>query len=740
MGSDLRGKGKMINSILHTHYKIIELLGSGAFGQTYLAKNLSLPNEPVCVIKQLKPHHNNSVPFKTAKALFDREIETLHRVANHPQIPQILDNFEQDQEFYFVQEYIDGETLREEFNHQKSWDESQAIVFLKEILQILEFIHSQGIIHRDIKPENIIRRTQDQKLFLIDFGAVKQIASSNHQQASSTIIHSRGYTPPEQLAGIPELNSDIYALGMTCIEALTNIKPESLTQLRDAQTQEITWAENIRISDQFKLILSRMVCIDSRNRYPNSTPIIQDLNALESVNGPSNASSNYSPTEILIAEKNDSEESTDSRDYIPTEWKNYHSKESSSDEKTDEEFELDLETCSTLKTSEIQSQNKLNPQDIFQNLHESLKNQQKIPQLIKLTNIIRPNVIRQFLKKKLIIASSSLIFIGIGIAIFSVFVDKKLSSTTQASPPSDSINHQIGGQINFEEQSNLREHRSVVKFLAFTPDGKTLISAGEAGTIKLRDLSNQSVKSLTQTQSKILAVSSSANGKILAIATEDKFIKIWNLTNRQKVSRISAEQLTWSLALNHDGQILAAGGLGMVRLWKQIQTQPKQYRSQFSDQTSEPIQSLAFGDADSLVAGSADGTVKIANSAMPKVQTFHKHSKAINSIAFEANGAILFTGSEDNTIRIWNLQPLKGHTLPAIQTDLGGVKTVASSPAGRIIAAGGVYGIQLWDWHTGQSIASFSNHAAVTAVTFSPDGRILAMGDSEGKIVTYVSK
>lgn len=731
----------MLNRRIHPRYEIIKPLGSGAFGKTYLAKNLELLDQPTCVIKQLSPQSNDPALIRTAKALFDREVATLRRLGKHDRIPQILDNFEANQEFYLVQEYIEGETLREELNHQKHWDENQAISFLKEILQILGFIHKQGIIHRDIKPENIIRRSQDQKLFLIDFGAVKQISLSTSEQTSSTIIHSRGYTPPEQLAGIPELNSDIYALGMTCIEALTNVKPESLTQLRNAGTQEITWSNTIRVSPAFKSILDRMVCIDSQKRYSSVKEAIQDLDALEQAGVAPDITSNYTPTEVVAFCGDSSEQPGNLPLYTPTDLKLSDRTDNGLDKNLEDSESL-LGDVATLKSSDPQLGKQLNFDQLFQELNESLKNRQTPPRFEKIICITS-----QLFKRKLILLSGLIVITGIGLPLLFIFPYKTKNLTNQLYRHPGSANTEAVRETkqlaSFEEQSDYRDHTSSIKFLNFASDGRTLISASEKGLVKVRDLSNQSVKVLTQTRSKILAIAGSADGETLAIATEDKLIEIWNLRKHEKINQISTNQLTWSLALVRDGQGLAEGGLSIVRLWKGIQTKPKQFgKSQFLDQSPEPIKSIAFSPAaDVLAAGSGDGTVKLSSLTASKSQSFHNHSKAVNSMAIDANGAVLFTGSEDDTIRIWNLYALSEHSQPVIQADLGGIKTVASSPTGQTIAAGGAYGtVKVWDWRLGQLLASFSNHSMdVTALAFSPDGRTLAVGDGEGRIVIYTS-
>ena len=704
----------MQNKIIH-HYRIIKLLGAGAFGQTYLAQNLKLPDQPVCVVKQLKPQSTDPESVKAAKMLFDREADTLHQIEGHEQIPQILDYFEEEQEFYLVQEYIEGETLREELDRQQPWDQSQAMLFLQEMLGIVAFIHSHKIIHRDIKPENIIRRNSDRTLFLIDFGAVKQFCC-DRQQPSSTIIHSRGYSPPEQLAGIPELNSDIYALGMTCIEALTKATPESLIQLRDTRTQKISWSESLKICPEFKSILDKMVCISSKNRYLSADCVLRDLEHVDT-----SSPNNYTLTEITTSQNLHAA-------YTLTELRTESFADSSLDP---EDFEQLSEASPISKTSAPPQKKKLNSKELSLELYEWLKDQQRAPQLKKAVDMTR-----QWLRKRFLIVSGSLIFTIVGLPLFLI-----LSHTNKSAHPSDTTSDRTTNSQEplaiFKEKISFKEHSSSIKFLSFAPDRKTLVSGSEAGLVKLRDLQNLSSTTITQTQSQILAMSSSANGNTLAIATEGKLIELWDLKTHQKISQIPTQQLVWSLAMSQYGD-LAAGLVGKIKLWK---IQPKLSETkQLLDERSQQIAAIALNPAaDILARGSADGTVRISHLASNKSQSFHKHSNAINAVAIDANSALLFTGSEDDTIRIWNLYALSEHILPTIQAELGGVKAIATSPTAKIVAGGGAYGtVRIWNWQTGKAIASFSNHLTeVTALAFSPEGQMLAVGDRDGNIVIY---
>ncbi|QLE52154.1 serine/threonine protein kinase [Nostoc sp. C057] len=266
----------MIGKLLDHRYQVIRVLAMGGFGQTYIAQDTRRPGNPICVVKHLKPGTDPRV-FDTAKRLFNSEAETLEKLGNHDQIPRLLAYFDENQEFYLVQEYIEGHTLAEELTPGKRWSESQVIQLLQEVLEILEFVHSQGVIHRDIKPDNIIRRASDNKLVLVDFGAVKQLRTQmvtvGGQASATVIIGTPGYMPTEQGQGKPRPNSDIYSLGIIAIQALTGLLPTALQE--DPETGEIIWQQSINVNYRLAAVLTKMVRYHFKDRYQNATEALQ---------------------------------------------------------------------------------------------------------------------------------------------------------------------------------------------------------------------------------------------------------------------------------------------------------------------------------------------------------------------------------------------------------------------------------------------------------------------------------
>jgi CHASE2 domain-containing sensor protein/predicted Ser/Thr protein kinase len=269
--------------LLGGRYQISKILGAGGFGRTYLAQDTQRPGNPTCVVKQLMPARQDTRFLQVARRLFNSEAEILETLGKHHHIPELLAYFEDNQEFYLIQQYIEGHTLSEELPPVENLqNESFVIEMLKELLEILAFVHQHRVIHRDIKPSNIIRSTEDHRLVLIDFGAVKlmQPPSSEQTELATVAIGTRGYAPPEQFAGHPRLCSDIYALGIIAIQAITGISPQELHP--DPETGNVMWRQTAEVSEELAAILDKMVCYHFSDRYQSVAAVLEDLKRISS--------------------------------------------------------------------------------------------------------------------------------------------------------------------------------------------------------------------------------------------------------------------------------------------------------------------------------------------------------------------------------------------------------------------------------------------------------------------------
>ncbi|MGB5632545.1 MAG: serine/threonine-protein kinase, partial [Waterburya sp.] len=240
-----------------------------------------LPGNPRCVVKKLQPQSNEDFVLETARRLFDNEAKVLYKLNGHRQIPRLLAHLEVTEEFYLVQEYIEGNDLNQtEIVPGVRWQETKVRRLLIDVLKILSFVHQNNVIHRDIKPSNLIRRASDGKIFLIDFGAVKEITNMTLTEGQGNVltvaIGTPGYMAPEQQRGDPRVNSDIYALGVTAIQAITGVHPDQLP--RDRDTGEIKWRDRAPdCSEELAHVLDEMVRNDFLQRYQNANEALADI-------------------------------------------------------------------------------------------------------------------------------------------------------------------------------------------------------------------------------------------------------------------------------------------------------------------------------------------------------------------------------------------------------------------------------------------------------------------------------
>ena len=273
---------------LNGRYQVIQVLGHGGFGETFLAEDTYLPSRRRCVIKQLKvmnnPQMNQAGQQKFQQERFGREAATLEKLGEgSDQIPKLFAYFAENEQFYLIQEWIQGPTLTDVVTAQESVSESDVKNILVSLLSVLAYVHSGGIIHRDIKPDNIILRNLNNQPVLIDFGAVKETVATviNAQGKSdrSIVVGTPGFMAPEQAAGRPIYASDIYSLGLTAIYMLTGKHPQQLEL--DSETGEILWHKyGTKVSPELTAVIDRAINYHPRDRYTTAQKMLEALQAI----------------------------------------------------------------------------------------------------------------------------------------------------------------------------------------------------------------------------------------------------------------------------------------------------------------------------------------------------------------------------------------------------------------------------------------------------------------------------
>lgn len=246
-----------------------------------------MPSRRKCVIKQLKPmsvgavspQENRPGIFAIIQQRFSREAAVLESVSKgNDQIPDLYAYFSEGDQFYLVQEWVEGQPLSAV--PQNLWTEERVNQLMVDALKALSHVHQRNIIHRDIKPDNIILRKADQLPCLIDFGAVKEVmstvVSTSGATKTSIVIGTPGFMPPEQAAGRPTFASDIYSLAMTAIYLLTGRSPTEIPT--DSSNGRLLWQQYApNISSRFASILTRAIHSYPQTRYPTADDMLEAL-------------------------------------------------------------------------------------------------------------------------------------------------------------------------------------------------------------------------------------------------------------------------------------------------------------------------------------------------------------------------------------------------------------------------------------------------------------------------------
>lgn len=292
--------------ILVGRYLPQNLLGRGGFGSAFFGRDRYTLGMRQCVVKQFQPAGELSPQqLQIAQNLFEREGEVLEELGTHPQIPDLLAFFPLDvpnnhgiptRFFYLVQEFIDGKNLEQELTAKGKFTEDEILEVLRETLKVLQYVHDSGSIHRDIKPSNIMRH-RNGRLYLIDFGAVKQKVAQGVGAASpgkSTGIYTQWYAAPEQMRGNAVYpSSDLYSLAVTCIGLLTGKEPE---ELFDSYNNTWSWRQYTQVNDRLEAVLNRMLQANPGDRFASANDV---LAALSTPSPPPPVTA--SPTQIPIS-------------------------------------------------------------------------------------------------------------------------------------------------------------------------------------------------------------------------------------------------------------------------------------------------------------------------------------------------------------------------------------------------------------------------------------------------------
>lgn len=624
---------------LRNRYQVIKPLGEGGMGRTFLAEDGDRLGEP-CVIKQFLPSpdiQKSDRAMAKAIQLFEQEARRLIQLGHHPQIPILMGYFiennpshmgQQAPGLYLVQEWIDGQDLTQELFQFGAFSEQNIRHILSKMLPVFQFVHQYNVIHRDIKPHNIMRRRTGE-LVLIDFGVAKEL-TNGAKTVTGSKVGTEGYAAVEQLRGGKAYpGSDLYSLGVTCIQLLTNAP---LHEIFDPLEGRWIWQEYLavqgkKVSDRLGYILNKMLQDSLNNRYQSATDILRDLHSSASVN-PSISLQTVPATQV---KKNLSIPPGIINHKIPKSHKIPKAQINYSYQGSDWRYVRSLigHNWPVLSVS-ISSDNQFlvsGSADCTVKIWE--------------------------LKTGLLIATLS----DHSEPVYSVAITPDNQKVVSGS----SDNTIKIWQLNTGELlATLTGHSDSIYSVAISPDGQTIASGSWDNTIKLWDIpssiavkAGQAIQTFTGHSDWVYSLAFSLDGAILASGSWDRTIKLWDITKGKLIkSLLGHSDRIFSVAFSpHEAILASASWDKTIRLWD-IST-GKLIHTLIGH--TDRVFSLAFHPQENiLVSGSWDNTIKLWNIDQAKpIRTLTKHSDTIWSVAFSPDGQTLACGTHDHVIQIW---------------------------------------------------------------------------------------
>ncbi len=660
-----------IGKTLYSRYKILQQLGSGGFGDTYLAADLGLPGQPFCVVKHLKPKYLNPDFLPIAKSLFNREAQILYQLGKYnDQIPKLFAHFEENGEFYLVREFIDGHDLTKEILPGKPLSENVVFNLLKDILEILAVVHQHNVIHRDIKPQNIMRR-KDGKIVLIDFGTVKEIGtiSANLGKTNITIaVGTPGYMPSEQANGKPKLCSDIFAVGIIGIQALTGRKiPHEIKT--DPTTGEIIWRNHARVSNSLAEIIDKMVRDHFSQRYQSAGEALQEL--ISSVSSPK------------------------------------------------------LPSVPALVPS--LSQPSLLPRVSL------VKHNSKLKHILRVGSSISKLASRRIGDQQIHPRETDVYSHSIQLAkeVNSVAISS-LDSPTFNSRNGDTTT-KIWNLSTGELIHSLTSHYFPVISVAISPNSQALVSSHYDGAIKIWNLSTGELIHTLRGHSKpIWSVAISPNNQTLVSASGDQTIKIWKLSTGQLLHTLTWQtdyNYIYSVAISLDSQTLFSSyDDGTIKIWKLSTGQL--IRTLTWNTIHDHVNSVTISpDAQNLVSSHNDGKIKIwklNTGQLLSTLTGNTVHNYVNSVTISPDAQTLVSSHNDGITKIWKLST--GQLLHTFNWHLNTVRFVAISPDGQSLLSSSADYIEIWNLTTGQiEYTLCGDFGTIKSFAISPNSQILVV-------------
>ncbi|MEC4896141.1 MAG: serine/threonine-protein kinase [Oscillatoria sp. PMC 1051.18] len=552
-------------------------------GRTFLAVDEGEISKRRCVIKQVY------LDRRTNAANFRNTALKLQQVGQHPQIPALLAYFEPEpgsnSPALLVQEFIEGQTLREKLAAEGAFNETQIRQLLNEILPVLQFVHESGVIHRDLNPDNLIQPPGGYQLMLVDFSAAKATSKTSLAQ-KGTLIGSVSFAAPEQLLAQAVGASDIYSLAVICVYLLTQIEPFDLFS---SQAGISVWQDYLLtpVSQQLSRIINKMLVDSVPNRYQSAAEVFRDLNSGQTLT----KSAVKSVTTSLV----------------PT-WKcwqtlrGHYSSVHALSFSPDGKFLASGGADRIVKVWDLQTARE----------KASFSGHRSIIEAVFFTPDGRK------------IISSSWDYT---IKFWQLVNQEELETIQAHSGWIKALAISKDGQILASASSdrsvkvwnlsknavwlNFSELENEIFSLAINPEKSLLVGGSSAGDIIIWDLKNSKKKvKIAGHDNSVTAINFSPSGKLLISASADKTIKIWHLASGNLIRNLAAHtEAINALSINREGNLLISGSDDtLIKVWHPGSGDLLDTLAEHS----APVKAVAISlDSSAIASASQDKTIKL---------------------------------------------------------------------------------------------------------------------------------
>jgi WD40 repeat protein len=630
--------GKAFGNLLGGRFRVVQTIADDTYGQTYLVEDTVAAEMPRWIAKSFCLINKTNLQLDWARSLFRNQVPKLQQLCDRStDFPKITTYFEQEEEFYIVEEAIDGTRLSDEIVKGRLYDETELVQFLRQLLSSLHIAHSSNMVHGDICPRNLIRRKNSQHFVLTNFAVLKGIYATAAQ--NGVILGTPSYMPFEQALGNFAPSCDIYALGLTAIQLLTGLHPSQLVRREDLNL--LDWQMGSTIRPEIARILNRMVKHHPEDRYQTAQEVLYDLDNLPVPEDAENfqmpqfsigqGTGRWAITLICLA--GISWGAFNFYQYLPKLAVPAITTNPSIAPKPVSNYQLRLNL--TGHTGWVRAVAFFPNGFIFAS--------GSYDRTVRLWNV-RNNQSFGTLSNHL--GSIS------GINAIAVHPDGNTFATACIDKSIKLWNFRNGKPIR-----NLEGHDGQVYSVAYSPDGKALISASADKTIKLWNWrKGELLRTFEGHQDKVVSVAFSPDGKTIASASFDKTIKIWDVNKGKQILNITGHTAPVNaIAFSPDGTMLVSGSQDQtVKIWD-VST-GKLLRT-LSGHTGGVLAVAINRDGSAIASGGVDKTIQIWDVKTGAVmQTLNKHEAPVLSLSFNPKDPTLVSGSADRSVKVWQLQ------------------------------------------------------------------------------------